>query len=159
MQSVEKTVIIGAGSLAINLAVALHNCGIKILQIANRTLPNAMELAERVNASFTDNFADIDTTADLYILAVSDTSIYDVLKRVNLKGKFIVHTAGTINMNIFKSFSDDFGVFYPLQTFSKTELVTFENIPICIEANSIKNENLLIQLGKNLSQNILKINS
>jgi predicted short-subunit dehydrogenase-like oxidoreductase (DUF2520 family) len=159
LQSVEKTVIIGAGSLAINLAVALHNCGIKILQIVNRTLPNAMELAERVNASFTDNFAEIDTTADLYILAVSDTSISDVLQKINLKGKFIVHTAGTINMNIFKSFSDDFGVFYPLQTFSKTELVTFENIPICIEANSKKNENLLIQLGKNLSQNIQKINS
>ena len=159
MQSVEKIVIIGAGSLATNLAIAMHNSGINILQIVNRTLPNAIVLAEKVNASFTDNFAEIDRSADLYIIAVSDTSIYDVLQKINLKGKFIVHTAGTIDMDIIKSFSNDFGVFYPLQTFSKTELVTFEKIPICIEANSIENENLLIQLGENLSKNIQKINS
>ncbi len=159
MQSIEKIAIIGAGSLATNLAIALHNSGINILQIANRTLPNAIVLAEKVDATFTDNFTEIDKSADLYIIAVSDTSIYDVLRKINLNGKFIVHTAGTIDMDIIKPFSDNFGVFYPLQTFSKTDVVSFDNIPICIEANSIKNEKLLIKLGENLSKDIQKINS
>ncbi len=159
MQSIEKIVIIGAGSLATNLAVALHNNGLQILQIVNRTLSNATILAEKVNASYTNNFNKIDLQADLYIIAVSDSIISEISEKLLLKNKLVVHTAGTIDMEIIKSISSNYGVFYPLQTFSKTEIIDFKNIPICIEANSLDNEALLIELGKKISNNIQKTTS
>ena len=159
MQSIEKIVIIGAGSLATNLAVALHNNGLQILQIVNRTLSNATILAEKVNASYTNNFDKIDLQADLYIIAVSDSIISEISEKLLLKNKLVVHTAGTIDMEIIKSISSNYGVFYPLQTFSKTEIIDLKNIPICIEANSLDNEALLIELGKKISNNIQKTTS
>jgi len=159
LQSIEKIVIIGAGSLATNLAVALHNNGLQILQIVNRTLSNATILAEKVNASYTNNFNKIDLQADLYIIAVSDSIISEISEKLLLKNKLVVHTAGTIDMEIIKSISSNYGVFYPLQTFSKTEIIDFKNIPICIEANSLDNEALLIELGKKISNNIQKTTS
>lgn len=159
MQSINKIVIIGAGSLATNLAVALHDNGLQILQIVNRTLSNATILAKKVNASFTSDLADINLRADLYIVAVSDNSILEIVKKLFLKDKLVVHTAGTIDMNILKSVAGNYGVFYPLQTFSKAEIIPFDNIPICIEANAKENEILLIDLGKKLSSNIQKITS
>ncbi len=159
MQSIEKIVIIGAGNLAVNLAVALHNNGLQVLQVVNRTLSNAMLLAEKVNASYTDNVDEINLQADLYIIAVSDASISAVLENIHLKRKLVVHTAGTIDMEIINSISDNYGVFYPLQTFSKTENIAFDNIPICIEANFTENEALLMELGKKLSNNVRKITS
>ncbi|NVN94358.1 MAG: DUF2520 domain-containing protein [Bacteroidetes bacterium] len=159
MQSIEKIVIIGAGSLATNLAIALKNSKLKIVQIVNRTLSNAALLASKVEASYTNDFNAIDLQADLYIISVSDTSISGVLEKLHLNEKLVVHTAGTIDLQILKSISQNYGVFYPLQTFSKEEIVTFNNIPICIEANSVENESLLIQLGMRMSNNIQKINS
>jgi len=159
LHSIEKIVIIGAGSLATNLAVALFNNGFQILQIANRTLSNAFELAKKVNANLTADFNKIDLSADLYIIAISDNSINEILNKFNLKNKLVVHTAGSIEMEAIKTISDNYGVFYPLQTFSKTDLLSFENIPICIEANSVENLNLLSNLGNKISGNVQLITS
>jgi predicted short-subunit dehydrogenase-like oxidoreductase (DUF2520 family) len=159
LQSIEKIVIIGAGSLATNLAIALNNNGLQIIQIVNRTLSNAELIASKINASFTDNFDEINLNADLYIIAVSDDSIHEILKKLLLKDKFIVHTAGSIDMDVIQTISDNYGVFYPLQTFSKTDIISFENIPVCIEANSFENETLLFHLGHKLSGKVQKITS
>jgi len=159
LHPIEKIVIIGAGNVATNLGLALHNNGLKILQIVNRSLANAALLAEKVNATYTQAVEEIDVNADLYIIAVSDSSITEIAKKLHLQGKLIVHTAGSIDMVVLKAVSDRYGVFYPLQTFSKTELIAFDTIPVCIEANSTVNEALLIRLGKKLSKNVQKITS
>ena len=54
-----------------------------------------------------------------------------------------VHTAGSIPMNIFSSFTENYGVFYPLQTFSKTRDVDFSRIPVFIEG---KNDEIVSSL-------------
>lgn len=159
MSSIRKIVIIGAGNLATNLAVALHNNGIQILQIVNRTLSNAALLAEKVNSSFTSNFDEINLQADMYIIAVFDSCISEISQKLKLNGKLVVHTSGSIDMEILSYITDNYGVFYPLQTFSKTICIPFDTVPICIEANSLENERLLIQLGQILSKTVRKISS
>ena len=62
-------------------------------------------------------------------------------------------------MNIFKNRFENFGVFYPVQTFSKTRNLDFSKIPICIEANSITLENELLELAKILSSSACVIDS
>ena len=130
MKSIKKIVIIGAGSLATNLALALHNNGLQLIQIVNRTIMNATILAKRVNASFTNNLDEIEQNADLYIIAIADAGISEIIKSMNLIDKLVVHTAGTIEMEVLKSVSCNYGVFYPLQTFSKTDITAFDKIPV-----------------------------
>ena len=48
----------------------------------------------------------------------------------------IVHTSGSVGLDVFKNKIDNFGVFYPLQSFNKDIEMELENVPICIEAIS-----------------------
>jgi predicted short-subunit dehydrogenase-like oxidoreductase (DUF2520 family) len=62
-------------------------------------------------------------------------------------------------MNILDGFSSNYGVFYPLQTFSKSRKVDFSDIPICIEANHPSNLMKLEELGQKISNTVSQINS
>jgi predicted short-subunit dehydrogenase-like oxidoreductase (DUF2520 family) len=157
---IEKIVIIGAGNLATQLALALAEKGIQIQQIYSRTLESAKELAEKVNTNFTNDLSQLETDADLYVIAVKDSAIQKVLENLLLdKNPLIVHTAGSVPMNILEGFSLNYGVFYPLQTFSKSRNVNFSTIPVCIEANHPSNLFKLQGLAEKLSSSVHQINS
>ncbi len=159
MEKISKIVFIGAGNVATNLAIALHNKGVSILQVVSRTIESARELALKVNADFCDNFSEISQDADLYIISVNDDAIFELSEKLNLKRKNIVHTSGSLDISVLCNISDSYGVFYPLQTFSKEELISFTAIPICIEANNLFLHNQLIELAKKISENVRIINS
>ena len=95
---------------------------------------------------------------DIYILAVSDNSISELSKYINAKNKLVVHTSGCVDINEIQSDSNK-GAFYPLQSFSKDKSVDFSEIPICIEASTKKDLDLLESLAKSISNSIYKINS
>ncbi len=157
---IENTVLIGAGNLATQLALSLVEKGIQVKQVYSRKLESARELAVKVNAGFTNDLSQLVPEADLYIIAVKDSAIQEVLENLQLdESRLIVHTAGSIPMNILEGFSTNYGVFYPLQTFSKSRKVDFSNIPICIEANHPANMMKLEELGNKLSNSVNQINS
>ena len=54
---------------------------------------------------------------------------------------------------------NNYGVFYPLQTFSKSRDIDFSTIPVCIEANTEKNYTLLNKLGNALSNDVRAVSS
>ena len=98
--------------------------------------------------------------ADIYIIAVKDSAIQEILENINLnEDQLIVHTAGSVPMSILDGFTNCYGVFYPLQTFSKSRKVDFSNIPICIEANHPSTTMKLEKLGERLSSSVNQINS
>lgn len=157
---ITNAVLIGAGNLATQLALALHEKGVQVKQVFSMKLESAKELAERINSAFTNDLSQLLPEADLYIIAVKDTAIQEVLENIILAGNsLIVHTAGSIPMSILDGFSSNYGVFYPLQTFSKSRKVDFSDIPICIEANHPANLLKLEELGKRLSKSVNQINS
>ncbi|MDE5418904.1 DUF2520 domain-containing protein [Labilibaculum sp. DW002] len=156
---IEKIVIIGAGNLATQLSLALHEKGLGIIQVYSRTIESASELAGKVNAEASNSLQDIKTNADLYILAVSDKALQSVLNGISIPKAKLVHTAGSISVDVFKDYTDTFGVFYPLQTFSKNRKVDFSNIPICIEANQEAFAAELFELGRKISSNLHAISS
>lgn len=157
---IENIVMIGSGNLATQLALALIEKGIHVKQVYSRSLESARILAEKVNAGFTNDLLQLDTEADLYVIAVKDPAIQEVLENIRLReNQMIVHTAGSVPMNILEGFTSNYGVFYPLQTFSKSRKVDFSDIPICIEANHPSNLMKLEELGKRLSETVSQINS
>ncbi|MFA5328013.1 MAG: DUF2520 domain-containing protein [Prolixibacteraceae bacterium] len=157
---IENIVLIGAGNLATQLALALHEKNIAIRQIYSRTIESAEELAQKVKAPFTTELSELITDADLYVIAVKDSAIQEVLENLPLdENRLIVHTAGSVDMQVLEDFTQNFGVFYPLQTFSKNRKVDFSSIPICIEANHPWSLVKLQNLAGRLSDTIRQINS
>jgi predicted short-subunit dehydrogenase-like oxidoreductase (DUF2520 family) len=51
------------------------------------------------------------------------------------------------------------GVLYPLQTFSAKRDISFESIPVFVEANSKENEKTIFSIAKKISNNASVLNS
>jgi predicted short-subunit dehydrogenase-like oxidoreductase (DUF2520 family) len=156
---IKDIVIIGSGNLATNLVPALYKAGKNIVCLYSRTIANAKILAVQCNAKYTDIIEEVPKNADLYIIAVDDKSIKEISEKINDVKGIIVHTSGSISMNVLSSGIKNFGVFYPLMTFSKLNTVSFHNIPICLEANSSRVNIALYKLAKSISKTVVEISS
>jgi len=152
-------VILGAGNVATHLSIALKKAGYSIKCVYSQTISAAKTLASKVDSHYTNEINHIPVEADLYIIAVKDEIIEEIIKHIQLKYGIIVHTAGSISMDVFKDRFENYGVFYPLQTFSKSRDINFSEIPICIESNTKILENKLFELAKKLSNNAFLVNS
>jgi predicted short-subunit dehydrogenase-like oxidoreductase (DUF2520 family) len=133
--TINNIVFIGAGNVADVLAQAFVRAGLKVSQVYSRTYNNAVYLANKVGAEPLSEINNI-IDADLYLFCVSDSAIQLILEQRNWQDKFLVHTAGSVPLDIFKPFSNKYGVIYPLQTFTKDRLVNVAQIPLFIEASS-----------------------
>jgi predicted short-subunit dehydrogenase-like oxidoreductase (DUF2520 family) len=134
MNNIRSIVFIGAGNVATHLAVAFKSAGLKISCIYARTEESASKLAHKVFADYTIDPSELPQNADIYFITVRDSIIIDVISTLQLKKKLIVHTSGTVSMDILKNATSSYGVFYPLQTFIKERKVVFRDIPVCLEA-------------------------
>ncbi len=151
--------MIGAGNLATHLGLALSGCGFRVMQVYNRTSSKGMKLASVIGAEFISDPGMLRQDSDLYILAVTDTMIGEVANSLPLKDQLLVHTAGTIEMSILSAASGNYGVFYPLQTFSGRRKIDFKKIPICVEANSKDAEDQIFEMAGKLSNQVQVIDS
>ena len=116
-----KIVMIGAGNVATNIAKTLANIGETPVQIWSRTLASAETLANAVGTCATSDWDSVVKDADVYIVAVKDDAMLDVIDLLcaHCKHGVFVHTAGTMSMSMFTGKAEHYGVLYPMQTFSK----------------------------------------
>ena len=70
----------------------------------------------------------------------------------------IVHTSGATPEAIFQGVATSYGVFYPLQSFSKEVEVDFTKVPFCVSANTPEQENKLHRLAMQLSPLVYQLN-
>ncbi len=131
---IRNIVMIGSGNVATQLGIALVKKGFNIRQVYSKTLANAEVLAQRLNAYSTCEFSEVQTNADLYIVAVSDAILSSVIEQMPNVNGIVVHTAGSMTMDMLIKFSS-YGIFYPFQTFTKEREVDFGGVPILLEAN------------------------
>lgn len=156
---IKNIVFIGAGNLATHLALALKKAGFNIAQVYSRTQLSAETLAKQVGADACTDYSEVSRDADIYIFALSDKALPSALEALQLKDKRMVHTAGSLPLSIFDDYATTYGVFYPLQTFSKAREVDFSKIPICIEANKPELETELMGIGKIISNSVQLLSS
>ncbi len=158
----DKIVIIGAGNVATNLAKIFYKKISKNIHIHSRTEVSAKSLANKIQVSYSNNFNNVPFDADLYVISISDDAISEIVANHILKEKInnnlVVHTAGSVESDILKNLSANYGVFYPLQTFSKIKNLDFKNIPLCLEANSGFNYKRLSKYAFYISEDVRKIN-
>ncbi|OFX19899.1 MAG: hypothetical protein A2033_00440 [Bacteroidetes bacterium GWA2_31_9] len=147
----QKIVYIGAGNVAFHFANTLSK-HFEIIQIYSRNIDNAKFLSSKINCSYTNNISEIAKNADIYFISLKDDIIEDVLKKLNFKMPLSIHTSGSTDINILKNYSENFGVIYPLQTFSKQSELDLSEIPLFIEANNNFSLLSIKQIAENISQ-------
>jgi predicted short-subunit dehydrogenase-like oxidoreductase (DUF2520 family) len=142
-------VMIGSGNVASVLGRKFTAAGHKIVQIISRNAAAATELAYEWDTESSNYFSVINRNADVYIIAVSDGALQEIIHDLKLPGKVVAHTAGSVSKEVLKKVSDHYGVFYPLQSIRK-EITRLPDIPIFFEgSDDITNFTL-----KNLAQSI-----
>jgi predicted short-subunit dehydrogenase-like oxidoreductase (DUF2520 family) len=156
---IRKVTLIGSGNVAWQLGQAFIKAGINIVGIYSRNAEEGNKLAFTLNSSFCPKPEDLNPDTDLFLLAVADAAIKEVLPLLPAGNQMVVHTAGSVGIDALTPYSSNAGVFYPLQTLSKLFPVDFSEIPVCIEASNQENLQKLYELASEISGIVQEINS
>jgi len=157
-----KIAIIGTGNVAWHLGMAFENAGHVVCAIAGRN-PNEVHALASIfyNAEpiIGTNLSDLQL--DVAIICVSDDAIEEVAQNLALPPDCVLaHSSGSIPLSsLGYAQTENIGVFYPLQTFTKGKKVEFDSIPICIEADNSGALKVLETLAKSISNTVAPLNS
>lgn len=153
-----KIVFLGAGNVATHLAPALERSGVgQVCQVYSRTPASAQALCERLqSASAVCDAARIVTDADIYIVSLVDHAVGEALSVVppTRRDALWLHTSGSLSMEVLSGRSDRFGVFYPLQTFSRDREVDMSQVPIFIEGNTAEVTDTIRMMAEAVSRKV-----
>ena len=150
---IQRIVLIGAGKVAFHLGQQLSRQGLEVLQVFSRKIRKARSLARLLGAEGINELSEATPQADCYLLAVSDRAIEEVLAQLPkpvTRDCLVLHTSGATPATILKTHCKRYGIFYPVQSFSKERAADFINIPICIYANRKKDRQALHYLAAQL---------
>lgn len=141
-----KIVFIGAGNVATHLAPAMEKSGVgHVCQVYSRSENSAKSLCDKLEcAAYVTDAAKIVNDADVYVVSLVDHAVADVLSSVRRamaataerRNALWLHTSGSLPMETFAGVTSDFGVFYPLQTFSRNVDVDMSQVPVFIEGST-----------------------
>jgi predicted short-subunit dehydrogenase-like oxidoreductase (DUF2520 family) len=154
MKLIQNISIVGSGNVAYHLGKALKNSGVKINFIYARNEKEGICLAEKLDSQFTRAFHLL-SSADLVLLCIPDDVIYDLVDQI--PNENIAYTSGSVELKQIDG--KNIGVFYPLQTFRKTDSLAIYKVPFFIEASNKTLENNLILLAKKISNNVSIVSS
>jgi len=147
-------VLLGAGNVATHLFRAFSETEkVEVVQVYNRSKTTLKPFETLVET--TTSIEDL-VEAEVYLIAVKDDAVEEIVDQVKNKNALIVHTSGSVPL--FSSAKRN-GVFYPLQTFSKNAEVNFKEIPICLETSAEEDFVILKNLAESISEKVFSISS
>jgi predicted short-subunit dehydrogenase-like oxidoreductase (DUF2520 family) len=149
-----EIVLIGTGNTAAVLGKKLQAAGHRIVQVFGRDSMKASDLAYELATDSTNYWNVVNKEADIYIIAVSDIAVEEVIKELNLSDKTVVHTAASVSKDVLKNASSHFGVFYPLQSLRKG--LALPDIPIIIDASDEATLKELDLLAHSISDRVIE---
>jgi len=158
-KSIRNIAIAGSGNVAWHLAKALCLQGYKITRIWSRKAEHASMVADLCDAEVCHSISDLRQGAELIIIAVPDKAIEEICKNIGVYEGIVVHTAGSVAIDILSSYFNNYGVFYPLQTFSKNKELLLDDVPFFIEGSSIGINEVLKQIALKLSSRVYDADS
>ena len=153
---------VGSGNVAWHLAPALENAGNSVVAVYSRSDKNAKALTKRLyNAAVISNLDFSSFEIDLIIISISDDALELVAKELIIpENVIIVHTSGSKPLSVLAYLpTDQLGVFYPLQTFSKEKKIDFNEVPFLIESEEKEVNKKLEKLGKSISKIVKMVHS
>lgn len=156
----KRVIMIGAGNVAHHLAPALLKAGVNLCQIYSRSIESARELGIKTGITYTADLFAVYPDGDIYIFCVSDDALLPLFKSLRInKEALVLHTSGSVEMDVFKPYRERFGVLYPLQSFTKKRNLDFGEIPLCVEGSTSTVLKEVKALAALLSVRVEEINS
>jgi predicted short-subunit dehydrogenase-like oxidoreductase (DUF2520 family) len=159
VKEIRNIVVIGTGNVSYHLVKTFISNDLRILQVVARSEKAVKKFSQYFKVPVITSAPTLLAEADLYVLAVNDENIEEAAQALNLNGHLVVHTSGTVSMDILQPISSNHGVVYPLQTLSCGRDINFRQVPVCIEASSNENLNLLDNLARKISDNVYQVDS
>jgi predicted short-subunit dehydrogenase-like oxidoreductase (DUF2520 family) len=153
---------IGSGNLAWHLAPALDNTDFAVKEVYSLHRKNAVALAERLYQAEVKSSLDFSTSqSSIFIISVNDDAIQEIAQDIILPDNaIVVHTSGSQPMSVLGyTGTENIGVFYPLQTFTRNHKVEWKDIPLFVESDNPETERILLTMGKAISKKVYKASS
>ncbi len=147
-----QTVIIGSGNVAYHLAKAFVLNAIPVAQIFGRNEEQLKSISEKLHIPFSTKKLN---EADVYIICVSDQSVEEVSRLITEKNCLVVHTSGSLPIDILAGEYRKSSL-YPLQTFSKSKTLDYNQIPFFIEAENREDMKTLSDIASAISRNVME---
>ena len=94
---------------------------------------------------------------DLIFLCISDSAVKSVSKHWANHPALVFHVSGGLGIQALQS--QNKGVFYIPQSFSKGRRIAYDGLPVCIEADSDENQSTLVALAEMLQLEVHPLNS
>lgn len=148
-----QVVIIGSGNVASVIGCLLKRHNHKIIQVISRHVNHAKILANELQCPYTDLYSNIDTSADVYLVAINDEALFSLKDHFHIGNKLVLHTAGSVSKDVLKEISINYGVLYPLQSLRK-EMLYKNEIPFLIDGNSQENIGIISDFAKTISTKV-----
>ena len=155
---INSVVLFGTGNVGTHLAHVISESGFDLRQVYSRNPGNADEIAIPKNAKAISDLQYADTTADLWLISVTDDAIPSIVQNLPDFDGIVAHTAGSMPIDALGRFPKR-GVFYPFQTISKNRDIEFSEVPLLIEGNQPETTHKLLRLAGALSANVSEADS
>ena len=155
----KNVVFVGAGNVATHLSKAMKDVGFCIKQVYSRSENSTKSLADLLDCNYTTDIQNVSPDADIYVFSINDDILPEIITKMPTKGGLWIHTAGSINIDIFQKYTESYGVIYPMQTFSKLRETDFSKIPLFVEGNTKDIENNIFNIASMLSNNVTLMTS
>ena len=155
---------IGAGQLAVPLAMSLANAGYLVVGAASRSQASAENLSSGIaDARAFDDAQSLADASDLVVIAVPDDAIAPVTRSLAWQKRHsVVHCSGATEVSSLAAAAEQgasIGGFHPLQTFTNAE-AAMKTLPGCtvgIEAEEEALLNLLWSMAQALGCNPIRL--
>ena len=150
---------IGSGNVAWHLARAMDRAGHTVSQIISRKEEHAFELARQFGAYYGTDLSRVYDTVDLCLICVGDDDLESVVTSMPPIQAVVAHTCGPKAMNVLADKFRQYGVFYPLQSFSKLRPVDMLQVPIMLEASSNAAYSVMRDVADAISNKVSDVSS
>jgi predicted short-subunit dehydrogenase-like oxidoreductase (DUF2520 family) len=155
-----KILLLGAGKLAWHLGPALRRAGYDIRQVYSRSKESARSLARELEAEWTTDPGELSEDAEILLFCLKDSAVREFPCFIELKKRvMMIHTAGSLPMDIFKGISTHYGVLYPMMTFTRERSIDLSGVPFCIEGSDPETTTFLESMAASISKRVYRLNS
>ena len=145
--------LIGSGNVATWIAQRLQgNPRFPITQVFSRHLEHAQTLADLLNAEAIEDIRKLNPDNQIFIFALADKAYDEILPLLPFKLPLAFTTSGTVSCQCLKDYAEQYGVIYPLQTFTKSQDMRALEVPLCLESDFAgEHKTLMWELAREFS--------
>ncbi len=147
--------LIGTGRMAYHLGHSIRRAGHKIVGITGRDAQKLADMARFLDAPLIRWNQD-PPTADVTVIATSDDAIAEVSKMLKPSGSVVVHTAGTVDMDVLAP-HEHRAVLWPMQTLSHGAPTDLSDIPLIVDGNTDFARETILKLARSISGSVLQL--